>query len=59
MQCVTAVDGLWLAELGPIFFSVKDSNLSRMVSNHKTSVTGDTYNEVNEHFFLVGKETSY
>ena len=31
MQCVTAVDGLWLAELGPMFFSVKESNLSRMV----------------------------
>ena len=25
MQCVTAVDGTWLAELGPMFFSVKDS----------------------------------
>lgn len=32
MQCVTAVDGLWLAELGPMFFSVKESNLSRMVA---------------------------
>ena len=25
MQCVTAVDGEWLAELGPMFFSVKES----------------------------------
>lgn len=25
MRCVTAVDGQWLAELGPMFFSVKDS----------------------------------
>ena len=25
MQCVTAVDPTWLAELGPIFFSVKVS----------------------------------
>lgn len=24
MQCVTAVDALWLAELGPMFFSVKE-----------------------------------
>lgn len=31
MQCVTAVDGTWLAELGPIFFSVKDSTQSRAV----------------------------
>ena len=25
MQCVTAVDGHWLAELGPMFFTVKES----------------------------------
>jgi len=29
MQCVTAVDPLWLAELGPIFFSIKDATQSR------------------------------
>ena len=29
MQCVTAVDGTWLAELGPMFYSVKDANKSR------------------------------
>eukprot|EP01103_Thecamoeba_quadrilineata_P003091 TRINITY_DN12914_c0_g1_i1.p1 TRINITY_DN12914_c0_g1~~TRINITY_DN12914_c0_g1_i1.p1 ORF type:complete len:1086 (-),score=258.18 TRINITY_DN12914_c0_g1_i1:63-3320(-) len=28
MQCVTAVDPLWLAELGPMFFYVKDSHKS-------------------------------
>lgn len=28
MQCVTAVDGYWLAELGPMFFSVKQSGRS-------------------------------
>lgn len=32
MQCVTAVDGNWLAELGPMFYSVKDSAKSRAVS---------------------------
>lgn len=32
MQCVTAVDGRWLAELGPMFFSVKESNRTRVVS---------------------------
>lgn len=26
MQCATSVDGYWLAELGPMFFSVKGSN---------------------------------
>lgn len=25
MSCVTAVDGEWLAELGPMFFSIKES----------------------------------
>lgn len=32
MQCVTAVDGHWLAELGPMFYSVKDALKSRGVS---------------------------
>ena len=29
MQCVTMVDPLWLAELGPVFYKVKDSARSR------------------------------
>ncbi|KAL8604996.1 Pre-mRNA-splicing factor ATP-dependent RNA helicase PRP16 [Nucella lapillus] len=29
MQCVTSVDGEWLAELGPMFYSIKDSNKTR------------------------------
>ncbi len=33
MQCVTAADGHWLAELGPMFFSVKESIKTRMVIN--------------------------
>ena len=32
MQNVTAVDGEWLAELGPMFYSVKESSKSRVVS---------------------------
>jgi pre-mRNA-splicing factor ATP-dependent RNA helicase DHX38/PRP16 len=35
MQCVTAVDGQWLAELGPMFFSVKDSSTSKIESRKK------------------------
>ena len=31
MQCVTAVDGEWLAELGPMFYSVKEAGKSRQV----------------------------
>ena len=30
MRCVTAVDGSWLAELGPMFFSVKQAGSSRL-----------------------------
>ncbi|CAF0768256.1 unnamed protein product [Rotaria sordida] len=29
MQCVTCMDGHWFAELGPIFFSLKDSLKTR------------------------------
>ena len=35
MSCVTAVDGLWLAELGPMFFSVKESYASRILKRNK------------------------
>ena len=31
MQCVTSVDGRWLAELGPMFYGVKDASKSRGV----------------------------
>lgn len=34
MQCVTAVDGHWLAELGPMFFSVKESVRTRLVREY-------------------------
>jgi pre-mRNA-splicing factor ATP-dependent RNA helicase DHX38/PRP16 len=35
MQCVTSVDGQWLAELGPMFFSLKDSSTSKAESRKK------------------------
>ena len=35
MQCVTSVDGQWLAELGPMFFSLKDSSKSKSESRKK------------------------
>lgn len=31
MQVVTAVDPYWLAELGPMFFSIKESNFGQKV----------------------------
>ncbi|MCL7028758.1 hypothetical protein MKW94_023658 [Papaver nudicaule] len=33
MQCATAVEPQWLAEMGPMFFSVKDSDTSML--DHK------------------------
>ncbi|XP_022010355.1 pre-mRNA-splicing factor ATP-dependent RNA helicase DEAH7 [Helianthus annuus] len=35
MQCVTCVDPRWLAELGPMFFSVKDSDTSMLEQTKK------------------------
>ncbi|KAI9915975.1 hypothetical protein PsorP6_007716 [Peronosclerospora sorghi] len=35
MQCATAVEGEWLAELGPMFFSVKESFQSRLLKRMK------------------------
>ena len=35
MQCTTAVDGEWLAELGPMFFSVKESYKTRLVKRRR------------------------
>lgn len=35
MQCVTAVEPHWLAELGPMFFSIKDSHTSRLQQRRK------------------------
>lgn len=35
MQCVTAVEPQWLAELGPMFFSIKDSHTSMLEQRKK------------------------
>lgn len=35
MQCVTAVEPEWLAELGPMFFSIKQSHSSRLEARAK------------------------
>eukprot|EP00878_Enallax_costatus_P037454 GHUV01042311.1.p1 GENE.GHUV01042311.1~~GHUV01042311.1.p1 ORF type:complete len:486 (+),score=136.42 GHUV01042311.1:211-1668(+) len=35
MQCVSAVEPEWLAELGPMFFSVKESHSSRLEKRKK------------------------
>jgi len=43
MQCVTAVDGEWLAELGPMFYSIKETKKGRE-NNSNLSAT-DVANE--------------
>ncbi|XP_036391392.1 pre-mRNA-splicing factor ATP-dependent RNA helicase PRP16 [Megalops cyprinoides] len=35
MQCVTAVDGEWLAELGPMFYSIKHAGKSRQENRRR------------------------
>jgi len=39
MQCVTSVDGYWLAELGPMFYSVKHSGITR--KDHRLQAVKD------------------
>lgn len=42
MQCTTAVEGEWLAELGPMFFSVKESYKSRLLKRMKERAEADS-----------------
>uniref|UniRef100_A0AAY4EB43 Pre-mRNA-splicing factor ATP-dependent RNA helicase PRP16 n=1 Tax=Denticeps clupeoides TaxID=299321 RepID=A0AAY4EB43_9TELE len=44
MQCVTAVDGEWLAELGPMFYSIKHAGRSRQVFHLHTHTHTHTHN---------------
>ena len=39
MQCVTAVDPEWLAELGPMFFSIKQAGETRAEKKAKESAS--------------------
>ncbi|KAK7593066.1 hypothetical protein V9T40_007818 [Parthenolecanium corni] len=52
MQCVTAVDGQWLAELGPMFFSIKESSKSDSIKKRKAQ---DHLKEM-EHQMKVAEE---
>jgi hypothetical protein len=35
VQCVTAVEPEWLSEMGPMFFSIKDTNTGRVEQRRK------------------------
>lgn len=48
MSCVTAVEGEWLAELGPMFFSIKESfetTLKRRQKERMDAITQQSRNE--------------
>ncbi|XP_054725023.1 pre-mRNA-splicing factor ATP-dependent RNA helicase PRP16-like [Uloborus diversus] len=53
MQCVTAVDGYWLAELGPMFYSIKESTRSRM-ENRRLAKMSQT--QMEEEMAIAEKE---
>lgn len=38
MSCVTAVEGEWLAEMGPMFFTVKESYKTRLEQRRKEQI---------------------
>ncbi|CAJ0824243.1 9390_t:CDS:10, partial [Entrophospora sp. SA101] len=40
MQCVTAVDPYWLAEMGPMFYSVKENNFTQKIAKYKIARGG-------------------
>lgn len=45
MSCVTAVEGEWLAEAGPMFFTVKESYKTRLLQRDKEEVQKRTMEE--------------
>lgn len=45
MSCVTAVEGEWLAEMGPMFFTVKESYKTRLQTGHKEAMERKTMEE--------------
>lgn len=52
MTCVTAVDGEWLAELGPMFFSVKrsfQSRITKRTQEQSNKEVRSTYSEPVKH----------
>lgn len=59
MQCVTAVDGQWLAALGPMFYSVKDASKTRQERRQQTmEEMGEMEEEMRqaEHLIKLRKE---
>lgn len=57
MQCATAVEPQWLAELGPMFFSVKDSDTSMLEHKRKQKEEKTAMEEEMENLRKVQAET--
>ena len=45
MQCVTAVEATWLAEMGPMFYSVKQAGAGRSQKRRQAQETMSTMEE--------------
>ncbi|KAK4423938.1 Pre-splicing factor ATP-dependent RNA helicase DEAH7 [Sesamum alatum] len=56
MQCATAVEPQWLAELGPMFFSVKDSDTSMLEHKKKQKQEKTAMEEEMENLRKVQEE---
>lgn len=56
MSCVTAIEGEWLAELGPMFFSVKESYKTRLLQRAKEK---DQRDEMEKQMFIADKRKEY
>lgn len=48
MQCATSVDGHWLAELGPMFFSIKEKDKSLLAKKKKAAADLDDLQKLQE-----------
>nr|XP_039250693.1 pre-mRNA-splicing factor ATP-dependent RNA helicase PRP16-like [Styela clava] len=53
MQCVTSVEGEWLAELGPMFYSVKETAASR---KERKRAARDKMSEMEEELYLANEQ---
>lgn len=54
MQCVTSVDGEWLAELGPMFYSIKHAGKSRQVRKAHKFLASTYYSRLLQVQFMGG-----
>ena len=56
MSCVTAVEGEWLAELGPMFFSIKESYENTLKRRQKERIAAVSREERDSNLILDSKQ---